>query len=69
MDWNAEIDGHIEDMPLVAAGGFADDEYRSRSLLPIALHLGLEQPTHGLGLIGNRALLIGRQCVHHDHVF
>ena len=69
VDRKAEVDCRIEDMPLVSPGGFAHDQYRAELLLPIVLQLRFEEPTNGLRFVGNRALLVGWQRVHHQSFF
>src|SRR5258705_10003377 len=51
VDRKPELDGCVEDMTLVAAGGFADDQHLPKSFSAIALRFSLEQPPHGLRLV------------------
>jgi hypothetical protein len=42
VDGKTHLDGHIEDMALVAACGFANDKHLAELLIAIALDLGLD---------------------------
>ena len=65
----AQRDGHVEHVPLVAAGRLAHDQERSQFVFAVALQLGLEQTTHRLHLVGDAALLIGWRAVHNQTFF
>jgi hypothetical protein len=69
VDGNTHLKGHIEDVALVAASGFTDDEHLSELFLVIARNLGPDQTAHRQRFVVDCALLVGRQSVDHERFF